>query len=132
MSKSLLASYLVLAVLIFAIQPQIGRAQSHSQPSPPVHAQPLDPQIDAKADLKRVFAPKVRQIREANLTGSDLKRIETDSQTPQPQNVFTRKQKLFLALWIVCMTGLIVVLIKHPCKAKDPRDCEFIDDSYQY
>ena len=91
-----------------------------------------DAQFKRTADLKGSFAAEVARIKAGTLTKADFERIQNASQNPKPQSSFTKRQKIFLALWIVVMTGLVVVLIKHPCKAKDPKDCEPIDDSSQF
>jgi hypothetical protein len=126
MLKSLLALFLVFAVLLFVVQPRSGRAQTRSQQAgPSLSESPKKP----KADLKEYFASELRSMKSASLTKADLKRIEKDSQTPKPKSDFSKKDKIFLALFVVLMTGLVIVLIKHPCKEKNPGDCEFIDDT---
>ena len=89
-------------------------------------------QTKRTTDLKRSFAAEVARIKAGTVTKADFERIQKASQNPKPQSSFTKRQKIFLALWIVVMTGLVVVLIKHPCKAKDPKDCQPIDDSGQF
>ena len=70
-------------------------------------------------------------MKSRSLTSADLVRIEKNSQTPQPKSGFTNKQKIFIALFIVCLAGLVVVAIKHPCREKKPGDCDFVyDDTY--
>jgi hypothetical protein len=83
-------------------------------------------------DLKGSFAAEMARIKAGTLTRADIERTQTASQNPQDPSKFTRKQKLFLALFIVIMAGVVVVAIKHPCREKKPGDCDFVDDSYSY
>ena len=126
MFKSLLALFLVVAVLLLVVQPRSGRAQTQSGRTVAV---PAESPTKPKTELKEYFASELRSMKTASLTPADLKQIQKNSQTPQPPPKFTKKQKIFLALWIICMTGLVIVLIKHPCKAKDPKDCEPIEET---
>jgi len=136
MLKSLLASFLIATILIFTIQPRAGRAQTQVETFPPqgdnfpAGSQPM-PHSDR--DLKSRFASELRDLKAGTLTSANVKKIQQNSQTPKDNSKFTRKQKIFLALFVVLMTGLVVVMIKHPCREKKPGDCDFIyDDSYAY
>ena len=91
-----------------------------------------DAQTKRNPDLKTSFAAEMARIKAGTLTKGDFKRIEQGSQKPKSESNFPKRDKIFLAVWIVVMTALVVVLIKHPCKAKNPKDCEFIDDSSQF
>ena len=84
-------------------------------------------------DLKSRFASELRDLKAGTLTTADIKKIQQNSQTPKDDSKFTEKQKIFLALFVVLMTGLVVVVIKHPCREKKPGDCDFIyQDPYPY
>jgi hypothetical protein len=91
-----------------------------------------DAQFKRTTDLKGSFATEVARIKAGTLTKADFERIQKASQNPKAQSSFSKREKIFLAVWIVVMTALVVVVIKHPCKAKDPKDCEPIDDSSQF
>jgi hypothetical protein len=128
--KDLLAGFLVLAILLYTIQPRISRAQTpQAEADKPV---PANSERRSTPELKLAIASEISSLKAANLTKADLKKIEQGTQTTKSESGFTKKQKIFLALWIVVMTGLVIVLIKHPCRAKDPKDCEPIDNGYSY
>jgi hypothetical protein len=129
MLRQFLASFLVCAVTLLMVPPANNFAQT--QPNAAGDQYLRDAQTRTP-DLKASFAAEMTRIKAGTLTKADLERIQGASQNPKPQSSFTKRQKIFLALWIVVMTGLVVVLIKHPCKAKDPKDCEFIDDGNQF
>jgi hypothetical protein len=136
MLKSLLASFLAVTILILTIPPRAGRAQNHAKPTPSngehIPAGSLS-KPGPDPDLKSRFASELRDLKAGTLTSADVKKIQQNSQTPKDDSKFGRKQKIFLALFVVLMTGLVVVLIKHPCREKKPGDCDFIyDDPYAY
>ncbi|HXD34815.1 MAG TPA: hypothetical protein VN643_27090 [Pyrinomonadaceae bacterium] len=127
MSRKLLASFLMFALVILVFQPRNIRAQS--QPDRVMPENLRNSPAGKKPDLKEYFDSELRTMKTRQLTRADLVRIEKDSQTPKPKSDFSKKDKMFLALFIVLMTGLVIVLIKHPCKEKKPGDCEFVNDT---
>src|SRR5258708_9378799 len=87
-----------------------------------------------KPDLKESLAAAVAKIRTGPLTAADIKRIEQQQQNQQsPKSGWSRKQKMFLALWIVVMTGFVVVLIKHHCRDRNhPEGAPAVDKRTDY
>jgi hypothetical protein len=132
MVKSLLALLLVFAVSLFFVRPRSVLAQAQTPHSDSSAEKPLaESPAKPNADLKAVFDSELRTMKNRSLTSADLVRIEKDSQTPKPKSEFTNKQKILWTLFIVSMAGLVVVLIKHPCREKKPGDCDFVyDDTY--
>lgn len=132
-SRNLIALFLVLALVLFVAKLPEGQAQS---PAPARIAETQtflsDLQPKPKTDLKDYFDKELRSMKSRSLSAADLKSIEKNSQTPKPGSHFSNKQKMFLAVWIVCMTAIVIALIKHPCKEKQPGDCEFIDNTDTY
>lgn len=92
----------------------------------------FEPLTRTKPDLKATFATEVSRIKAGTLTKADFERMRQTNQNPKPQSSFTNKQKIFLALFIVLMAGVVAVAIKHPCREKKPGDCDFIDNSSSY
>jgi hypothetical protein len=84
-----------------------------------------------KPDLKATFNDEIAQIKAGTLTKAEAEKRQVNNQNPKKQS-FTNKQKIFLALWIVIMAGIVAVAIKHPCREKKPGDCDFVDDSSSY
>ena len=74
-----------------------------------------------KPDLKASFAKQLTLVREAKLKAADFDRMasQNQQQQQQPKPSFSRKEKIFLALWVVVMAGLVAVLIKHGCKGEN-------------
>lgn len=128
MLTKFIASFLVCTVTLLTV-PTNNVAQSQ-QNAASDHLR--DVQAKQSPDLKTSFAAELARIKAGTLTRADIERIRTTNQNPQDPSKFTRKQKLFLALFIVLMAGVVVVAIKHPCREKKPGDCDFVDDSYSY
>ena len=120
MVKHHMAAFLVVAVLLFAIKPGTGRGQTFLQPN-----------AANEPGLRASFAAEMARIKSGALTKADFNRLEKQSQNPKPESTFPKRDKIFLAVWIIVMTALVIVLIKHPCKVKNPGDCEFVDDTTQ-
>ena len=132
MVKHHMAAFLVVAVLLFAIKPGTGRGQTFLQPNAANEPHYLgDTQTNLKPGLRASFAAEMARIKSGALTKADFNRIEKQSQNPKPESTFPKRDKIFLAVWIIVMTALVIVLIKHPCKVKNPGDCEFVDDTTQ-
>lgn len=132
MLKNLLALILVFALALLVVQPGV-RAQTRLAETTPDSLPGSQAKTKAKTqtDLKAYFDSELRTMKNRSLTSADLVRIEKNSQTPKPKSAssLTNKEKVFLALFIVCLTGLVIYAIKHPCKEKKPGDCEFVDDT---
>jgi hypothetical protein len=129
-----IATAVTLALLVFTIQPRNVRGQARvEQARVEVEIEEseifTDSATSAKPDLKSVFDKEIATLK-SGTTRTDFNRFSPTAQTQQSGGKFTRKQKLFLALWIVCMTALVIVAIKHPCREKRPHDCDPIDDTY--
>lgn len=130
MLKSLLALFLVFAVSLLLVQPRsvLGQAGTPARDSS-FEKFAAGAQAKSRPELKEYFDSQLRSMKNRSLASADLVRIEKNSQMPKPKSAFTNKQKIFLALFIVCMAGLVAVAIKHPCREKKPGDCDFIDDT---
>jgi len=129
--RELLILALINSLVIWMIQPGVvGTAQTLTGSRQDIILR-SSPARQPKADLKTAFASEIGGLKAAT-TKVDSSRIQTAGHVIQPSGTFTKRQKIFLALWIVCITGLVIVLIKHPCKAKDPKDCEPIDDTSSF
>jgi hypothetical protein len=119
-----------LAMLVFTIQPRSVRAQARSQPDESEIFLDLDTTNTAKPDLKAVFDKEIATLK-SGTAKTDFSPFNQAGQTSQNSGgKFGTKQKLFLGLWVVCMTAIVIVLIKHPCREKKPHDCDPIDDTY--
>ncbi|MCU1266282.1 MAG: hypothetical protein JWM21_2600 [Acidobacteria bacterium] len=127
MLKTSIACLLVWTVMLLAL-PTRSTAQTRAEPA---GALAVRETLTRKSDLKLTFAAEVERIR-ADTNKVNAERIRQASQNPKPPSSFSKKDKIFLALFIVVMTGLVVVLIKHPCRPKKPGDCEFIDDTTSF
>lgn len=127
MLTKLIASFVICTVTLLTV-PTNNFAQSQQNASSDQYLR--DARTKRTTDLKSSFAAEMARIKAGTLTKADIERSQTPSQNPKPPSSFGTKQKLFLALWIVVMTGLVVVIIKHPCREKKPGDCDFVDDSY--
>ena len=123
---------LIASLVLWTIQPGVSTAQLRTEVRTEAEQTGSAPGRQPKRDLKAAFTSEIGALKSASVTKAELSRIQTASQTATSSGKFGKRQKIFLALWIICMTGLVIVLIKHPCKAKDPKDCEPIDDSYSY
>ena len=130
MLTKFIAYFLVCTVALLAVPTANNFAQTQLNTEGDQYLR--EAQTTRTSDLKGSFAAEVAKIKAGTLTKADFERIQKASQNPKPQSSFHKREKIFLAVWIVVMTGLVVVLIKHPCKAKDPKDCEPIDDSGQF
>lgn len=138
MQKKLVSSFLVFAIALVTVAPPRTSGQTTTQTlAPPATSANSNLSAlpeKAKFDLKTSLAAEMAKIKAGTLTEADAKRLEQDQQDQQAGDShkpsFTRKQKMFLALWIVVMTGLVVVLIKHGCKA--PKPCPEPDPTQDY
>lgn len=121
-----IATAVTLALLVFTIQPRSVRGQARIE----LEESEIftDSATSAKPDLKSVFDKEIATLK-SGTTKTDFKRFNPIGQTQQGPGKFTRKQQLFLALWIVCMTAIVIVAIKHPCREKKPHDCDPIDET---
>ena len=129
MLTKLIASFLLCTVTLLTL-PTNNLAQNQQNAANDHYLR--DVKTKQAPDLKASFAAEMARIKAGTLTRADIERSQNTGQNPKPPSSFTNKQKIFLALWIVVMTGLVVVIIKHPCREKKPGDCDFVDDSYSY
>src|SRR6266550_1825192 len=129
LTKSI-ASFLICTVMLLMVPPAKNFAQTQLNTDGDQYLR--DAQTKRSHALKTSFATEIARIRAGTLTKADFKRIEQGTQKPKSESNFPKRDRIFLAVWIIAMTALVIVLIKHPCKAKDPKDCEFIDDSNQF
>lgn len=130
MLTKFIAYFLVCTVALFAVPTANNLAQTQLNTTGDQYLP--DAQTKRTSALKASLAAEMARIKAGTLTKADLERIQKTGQHPKPQSSFPKRDKIFLAVWIIAMTALVVVLIKHPCKAKDPKDCEPIDDSVQF
>ena len=127
--QSLTAMAVALAILVFTTQPRSISAQALSQFDESEIF--VDSTTTAKPDLKAIFDKEIATLK-SGTTKTDFNRFNPEGQTSQTSSgKFTRKQQIFLTLWIVCMTAIVIVAIKHPCREKKPHDCDPIED-YSY
>lgn len=130
MSTKLIACLLVFTVTLMTMPP--GRTLAQTQTKSTDEQYLFEPLTTRKPDLKATFAAEVAQLRAGTITKAEFARIQQTNQSQNPQSKFTKRQKIFLALFIVIMAGVVVVAIKHPCREKKPGDCDFVDDSSSY
>lgn len=130
MPMKLIACLLVWTVTLLTLPPAKTFAQTRANLNDDQDL--FEPLTRTTPDLKATFATEVSRIKAGTLTKADFERMRQTNQNPKPPSSFTRRQKIFLALWIVIMAGVVAVLIKHPCREKKPGDCDFIDDSSSY
>jgi hypothetical protein len=126
MPKKTVSAFLVFAIALVTVVPQRVFAQTSAPlATSPVESNSSDQPATPSADLRKSMAVEVAKVKAGPLTKADVKRIEKEQQGRQISNSakpgFTRKQKIFLALWILVMTGVVWGAIKHACK--DPKPC---------
>ncbi|HXM35252.1 MAG TPA: hypothetical protein VN920_08695, partial [Pyrinomonadaceae bacterium] len=120
------------AVALVTVAPPTVFAQTLARPATSVIEPNLPaPPANSKSDLKKSLAAEVAKVKGRPLTEADLKRLEKEQQDQEsgspPKARWTRRNTVFMTLWIVVMTGVVVVLIKHHCRA--PKPCAEIDSS---
>ena len=132
MLKKLISSFLFCAVGLVTVAPPTVFAQILAPPATSV----IDPNIptppaNSKSDLRKGLAAEVALVKAGPLTEADLKRLEKEQQNQQSgaplKAGWTRRNTVFMTLRIVVMTGVVVVLIKHHCRA--PKPCPEIDNT---
>ena len=130
MLKKPISALLVIVVALVTVGPPKVFAQTLAQPATSV-IEPTSPAPPAKSksDLRKSLAAEVARIKAGPLTEADFRRLEKERQAQQSgvphQKSWTRKNTIFMALFVVMMTGVVVVLIKHACRA--PKPCPEID-----
>ena len=97
-SRNLIALFLVLALFLFVTKPERGRAQTTAAAAETPF---LGLDHKSKTDLKYYFDSELRSMKSRSLTTADLKLIVKNSQAPKPASHFSRREKMFLTLWIV-------------------------------
>ena len=132
MLKKLISSLLFCAVALVTVAPPTVFAQALTPPATSVSEPNLPaPPANSKSDLRKTLDAEVAKVKAGPLTEADLNRLEKEQQAQQsgaPAKArWTRRNTVFMTLWIVVMTGVVVVLIKHHCRA--PKPCPEIDSS---
>jgi cobalamin biosynthesis Mg chelatase CobN len=124
MPKKLVSALLVFAVALVTVPTQRVFAQESAANST-IESNSSTQPATSSSDLRTSMAAEIAKVKAGPLTKADIKRIEKEQQGQHYVNSakpsFTRRQKIFLALWIVVMTGVVWGLIKHACK--DPNPC---------
>jgi hypothetical protein len=129
MLKKSISTLLVFAVALVTVAPPRVFGQTITQPLAQPATSVIEPNLPAppatpKPDLRKSLAAEVTKINTGPLTEADLKRLEREQQGQPsgapPKSEWTRKNTIFLTLFIVVMTGVVWVAIKHRCKAPNP------------
>lgn len=135
MLKKPVCALLVFAIALVTVTPKVF-AQTLVRPMTEPRTSLFDgdlPNATAgpKSDLRKALAAEVARIKAGPVTEADHKRLEKARQSQQSgephEGKWTKKNTIFMALFVVCMTGLVIVLIKHACK--EPKPCPEIDSS---
>ena len=130
MKKAFIACLLICTVTLLSVPPAKTIAQT--QPNSLADQYVRSTLTRQRPDLKATFNAEIAGIRAGTLTKAEAEKRQVNNQNQKKPSSFTNKQKIFLALWIVIMTGIVVVAIKHPCREKKPGDCDIIDDSSSF
>jgi len=116
MLKKPISSLLIFAVALMTLPTARGFAQTPLNAAGETYLREMPA---PKTDLKASFAKQLTSVREGKLKAADFDRMASQNQQQQPKTSFSRKEKIFLALWVVVMAGLVAVLIKHGCKGEN-------------
>ena len=104
-------------------------AQTLAQLPPLIEPIPAAPTATPKSDLRTLLAAEMSKIKDGRMSDADIKRLDQQQSRNQQSHKsgWTRKNTIFMTLWVVVITGLVVVAIKHRCKA--PKPCPEIDST---
>lgn len=127
MKTTFIACLLICTVTLLTVRP--SRTIAQTQPGSAADQYVRDTLTRQKPDLKAIFNNEVTRIKAGTLTKAEAEKRQVNNQNQKGQSSFTNKQKVFFALFVVIMAGIVVVAIKHPCREKKPGDCDFVDDS---
>ena len=122
----IIASLLIVTVTLL-IMPRTNLAQTQQNTAGEQYLR--DPKKKEKPDLKATFSAEMTRIKTGALNAEAITRNDSQSQQQQKPE-FSKKDKIFLALFIVLTAGLVAVLIKHACKGENK--CEDIDFNTDY
>ena len=137
MLKKPICALLVFAIALVAVSPPKVFAQNLVQPMEPgtslFDGDLPNSTAGPKSDLRKALAAEVARIKAGPVTEADHKRLEKARQNQQSgepkEGKWTKKNTIFMTLFVVCMTGLVIVLIKHACKDTPAKPCPEIDNT---
>lgn len=132
MLRKLISALLVIVVTLVTVGSPKVFAQTLPLPATSVIEPTLPvPPAKAESELRKSVAAEVTKIKVGPLTEADFKRLEKERQAQQSgapaKSGWTRKNTIFMTLFVVLMTGVVIVTIKHHCRAPNP--CPEIDSS---
>jgi hypothetical protein len=133
MPNKQIASLLICTVTLLGVVPSRAVAQTSGQSKLAISEQSLnDEQARPTPDLKAVFAEKMADIKAGSLAEANLKRIKKGEMYPQSgtksNSGLSKKEKIFLVVFLVALTGLAIVAAVNrdenspPICADEPRD----------
>jgi hypothetical protein len=130
--NTMIGAILVMAVTTITVAPPAVFGQTLLAPaSSTVDLNVPSAPESRKPDLKKALAEAVANLKAGDSNAANLKRPGTQQQNPHSSGstrpAFTRKEKIFLALFVVMMAGTVAALIKHGCKV--PHSCDQIDNT---
>lgn len=120
----IIASLLIVTVTLL-IMPRTNLAQTQQDTAGEQYLHDL--KKTEKPDLRVTFSAEMTRIKTGTLDAKAITRNDSQSQQ-QRKPEFSKKDKIFLALFIVLTAGLVAVLIKHGCKGENKCDDIIFND----
>lgn len=118
MLKKIIAPLLIGTTMLFTLGPSKTFAQTPSQPKAVEGEHTLsDMQVKPETDLKAGFARELANVKNRTLTAADYERIEKKRQAQAsqqtPKKGWSKRDKIFLAAFIIGTTALVTALLIH-------------------
>jgi len=138
MLKKLISALLVWAVALLTVTPPSVSAQTLKRSlaqsgTELIEPNPKPPAPKPKPELRKSFAAEMAGIKAGTLSDADLQRLEKeqqDQQSSKPSGAkWTRRNTIFMTLFVVVLTGVVWVAIKHRCRDSAAKPCPEIDNS---
>ena len=122
MLKKSIARLLICAVMLLTLGPSKVYSQTLSQPKAAESERALSSaQVKTRTGLKMIFAKELLKARASASSSVDYKRYAEQQQQPQgSKGGWSKKDKIFLAVFIVGMTALVTVLLIHGIDTSSP------------
>jgi hypothetical protein len=118
------ASATICVCMMLAFAPSRALAQTQPRAAAGERRVLTDPRAEARPTLKALLAERASEIKAGGLTEADFRRFEQQQQqaNTQPQQNYTKHQKVVFAIVIVAVAAVCILAIAHHAKDIQP-DC---------